>query len=333
MVSAAAKRAGRLAESTEAVDDAVGLPAGRPRRAPRGQAQRHTRLAVPRPRPGEGHDAAGAVRAQAREGRRARRRTQGGPGGRRRDVRELLPRPRAARPRRRVGQPRPAPRLGAAGGADERRDVVARQGLRRPHRGHDLGDARARRHVRRGRGHHGAARRGRPGLARARRGQPVRLPAAGDRLCRAAPAGARSRRPQRADPRRDRGAGPGSRRPHPRAVLLDARGQGGHRGDARAVRRRHRVPLPGRGPDHHAGAPVRPRPADLPVRHPHPLAGRRRARLGLPARHHRPDPVPAARRPALVGALAGHRPDGRQRLHGRVGHPRRAAPRPRAPGG
>ena len=54
MVSAAAKRAGRLAESTDAVEDAVRLPAGRPRRAPRRQAQRHTRLALARPRAGAG---------------------------------------------------------------------------------------------------------------------------------------------------------------------------------------------------------------------------------------------------------------------------------------
>ncbi len=38
------------------------------------------------------------------------------------------------------------------------------------------------------------------------------------------------------DARRDRGAGAGRWRPHAGAVLVDARGEGGHRGDARAVR-------------------------------------------------------------------------------------------------
>ena len=61
---------------------------------------------------------------------------------------------------------------------------------------------------------------------------------------------------------------------------------------------RRRVPVPGRGPDQHPRAAVRPRPAHLPVRHAVAVAGRRRARLVVPARHHRPDPVPAPRRPA-----------------------------------
>ena len=87
------------------------------------------------------------------------------------------------------------------------------------------------------------------------------------------------------------------------------------------LRGRHRLPLPGGGPDRHPGAPVRPRPPDLPVRHAHPLAGRRRARLGLPARHHRPHPVPAPRRPAGLRPLPGHRAHGRQRLHGGLGDP------------
>ena len=58
---------------------------------------------------------------------------------------------------------------------------------------------------------------GAPHVARARRRQPVRLPGAGHRLRRPAPAAARARRPRHRDPRRDRGAGPGGRRPHARA--------------------------------------------------------------------------------------------------------------------
>src|SRR6478609_9290867 len=51
------------------------------------------------------------------------------------------------------------------------------------------------------------------------------------------------------------------------------------------------LPAPGRGPDGDAGAPVRPRRLDLPVRHLVPVAGRGRARLVLPAGHHRPHPL------------------------------------------
>ena len=45
----------------------------------------------------------------------------------------------------------------------------------------------------------------------------------------------------------------------------------------------------------------------------------------LPAGDHRPDPVPAARRPVDVGAVAGRRAGRRQRLHGGVGDPCGAA--------
>ena len=100
---------------------------------------------------------------------------------------------------------------GPARRADERGDAVARQGLRRPHRRHDLGDARARRHLRRRRRHARPARRG-----RARRGtgldvgSPFDYPQAGHPLRRPAPAAARPRRPRRPRPstRSRRSSGP-----------------------------------------------------------------------------------------------------------------------------
>ena len=69
---------------------------------------------------------------------------------------------------------------------------------------------------------------GAPDVAGPRRRQPVRLPAS-RRIAYVAehlPAPGRDGLARR-DPRRDRGAGPGRRRPHPRAVLLDARRRGG----------------------------------------------------------------------------------------------------------
>ena len=74
-------------------------------------------------------------------------------------------------------------------------------------------------------------------------------------------------------------------------------------------------------------AAVRRGPARLPVRHAQPVAGPRRPGRHLPAGAHRPDPVPAARRPADVGAAAGRRPGRRQRLHAGRRDPRRAAAR------
>ena len=164
-----------------------GSPASRTPSSWRSARVRDTTRAVQselKPQPGEEADGARQV-ARAAD---------------RRGLRERRAHPRAARARRRVGEPRPAPGPGAARCADERRDAGARQGLRRSHRGHDLGDARARRHLRRRRRHARPARRGRPRLARPRRRQPVRLPQAGHRLRRAAPAAARPRRPQRARP-------------------------------------------------------------------------------------------------------------------------------------
>ena len=80
--------------------------------------------------------------------------------------------------------------------------------------------------------------------------------------------------------------------------------------------------LPGAGPA------VRRRPPHLPVRHPQPLAGPRRPRRHLPAGDDRPDPVPAARRPADERAPARGRPRGSQRLHAGRRHPRRPAAGP-----
>ena len=105
---------------------------------------------------------------------------------------------------------------------------------------------------------------------------------------------------------------------------------------ARPRRRRPRGPRAAAAPDHagpgrrpaaRAGPAVRRGPAHLPVRHAQPVAGPRRARRDLPAGDHRPDPVPAARRPADVGAAARGRPGRRQRLHAGRRHPRRAAAR------
>ena len=77
-------------------------------------------------------------------------------------------------------------------------------------------------------------------------------------------------------PRRDRRAGRGGGRPHARAVLLDARGQAGHRGAARPAR--HAAALPGRRRHDAAGQAVRRGRGDLAVRHAVAVAGRRRAR-------------------------------------------------------
>ena len=279
--------------------------------------------------PGARHRPRRAERAQAAAGRGARRRPPGGARRRRRGLRERRAHPRGARARRRVAQPRPAAWPGAARRPDERGDARARQGLRGPHRRADLGHARARWVVRRRRRHDRPARRG---CARTWRGldvgSPFDYPEQGIAYVarHLPPPGRDGLATETLDEIEALVRAAGGRTLGP--VLVDARGQGGHRGDARAVRRprgRHPVPLPGRGPDQHPGAAVRPRPAHLPVRHAVALAGRRRAGLVVPARHHRPHPVPAPRRPAGLGALAGHRADGRQRLHGRLGHARRAA--------
>ena len=102
--SAAAKRAGRLAESTEAVEDAGGLPAGRARRPARGAADRHPRRAR-RSRSPECATPPGRCSPSSSPPRaRSRTAPAGGPGRDRRGPREQRPCPRAARARRRVGR-------------------------------------------------------------------------------------------------------------------------------------------------------------------------------------------------------------------------------------
>ena len=130
MVRAAAKRAGRQADSSSTMDEAADLlesvlepaPEGRLTGIPDSLAMalgrvRDTARAVQselKPQPGRSPTA--RVRWLAR---------------RRRGLRERLADPRGARARRRLAEPRPAPRPGAARGADERRDARARQGLLR----------------------------------------------------------------------------------------------------------------------------------------------------------------------------------------------------------
>ena len=86
--------------------------------------------------------------------------------------------------------------------------------------------------------------------------------------------------------------------------------------------------LPGRRPHRPAGQAVHRGRADLPVRHAVAVAGRGRAGELAAARRHRPDPVPAARRPARLGPAArGGRPR-RQRVHDGRGVAGRAAAGP-----
>ena len=99
---------------------------------------------------------------------------------------------------------------------------------------------------------------------------------------------------------------------------------------AEEMRSRLDVPVLCQGEDRTAALvrAVRGRPGDLPVRDAVAVAGRRRAGGVLPAGRDRPHPVPAARRPADVGARAGGQRRGRQRVHGGVGGARRADARP-----
>ena len=136
-------------------------------------------------------------------------------------------------------------------------------------------------------------------VARARRRQPVRLPAAGDPLPRPAPAAAGPRAGDGRAARRDRGADHGGGRSHARAVLVAARGQRGGGRDARAARRPD--PRAGRRPAADAGrrssSPTRPPACSGRCR-----SGRASTCPGATCRlvHHRPHPVPAARRPGAA---------------------------------
>ncbi len=95
---------------------------------------------------------------------------------------------------------------------------------------------------------------------------------------------------------------------------------------AEAMRERLDVPILCQGDDQlpHARARVRRRPGDVPVRHAVAVAGRRRPGAVVPARAHRPDPVPAPGRPGEVGAGPCRRGRGRQRVHAGLGDARRA---------
>ncbi|GAA3099273.1 hypothetical protein GCM10020001_014780 [Nonomuraea salmonea] len=157
-------------------------------------------------------------------------------------------------------------------------------------------------------------------------GSPFDHPPLRHPLRRQAPPPARPRRAAAAIPRRDRRADRGGRWAHAGVVLLDAGGQGGDRGAARPARRAAAVP--GRRLDDAAGQAVRRGRADLPVRHPVAVAGGRRAGAVAAAGHHRPRPVPPARRPADLRPPAPRGGQGRQRLHGRRRQPRRPAAGP-----
>ncbi len=140
---------------------------------------------------------------------------------------------------------------GAAGGAAVGGRAAPRPAVRHRDDGADVGDADRRRVLRRdGRGV-GTGRR--PVLARPRRRLAVRPRQVGHPLHRRAPAAARARRRRRRGAaRRDRRPHRGRGRTHAGPVLLDARGQGGRRGDAGA--HRHPGAVPGRRRHRRAGA-------------------------------------------------------------------------------
>ena len=133
-------------------------------------------------------------------------------------------------------------------------------------------------------------------------GQPVRLRPAGDPVRRPAPAAARPRRPGRG-PRSTRSS---SWSTPPRAAPSGcSRRRRAAEAAAEAVRERlpHLTTLAqGDAQLPELAAQFVERPAHLPVRHAQPVAGARRPRRHLPAGAHRPDPVPAPRRPADVSA-------------------------------
>ena len=98
---------------------------------------------------------------------------------------------------------------------------------------------------------------------------------------------------------------------------------------AEAMRDAHRHPgvVPGRRQHGRTGGAVRRRPADLVVRHPVAVAGRRRAGAVAVAGADRPHPVSPARRSPAHRPAAGGRGARRQRLHDGGGRPRGAAAR------
>ena len=165
-------------------------------------------------------------------------------------------------------------------------------------------------------------------VARHRRRITVRAREVGHPLRRrpSATAGPRRRRIGRAT-RRDRGPHHRRRRSHARTLLVDAGGQGRCRGDARPARHSRCCAR--------ARTPRRRWSVGSPTTTPHRCSARCRCGRAstcqapsLSLVHHRPNPVPAARRSARHGPAAGHRRARRQRLHGRRRQPRCAAARP-----
>ncbi len=305
LVVAAARRAGRVVDQEvadrllEAGDGLAlimeDLPIGRldvaadparrhPERVARRRARVHLRARlgeVRRPRGGDRAQArAVAARGGARHGRAAARRL--GPGRR--------PPPRRGVAHR--GQrPRPAPPADHQGGAARGGRAAAGAAVRADHDGTDVRDADAGRQLRLdgpvvgaagragsfdadgGRGHrevHRGSEVDRAGRRVAVRPRPQRHPVPGQ-----TPAAAGPRRAATVLSGRDQGPDDGGRRPHARAVLVDAGGEAGHRGAAEA--QRPADPVSGRGLDGAAGAQVRRGRVELPVRHAVAVAGRRRA--------------------------------------------------------
>ena len=159
-------------------------------------------------------------------------------------------------------------------------------------------------------------------------GVAVRLRPAGDPLRRPAPAAARPRRPGQGPARRDRRAGRRRARAARSGCSLSRRAA-----ETAAEEVRERLP--------HLttlaqGDAQLPELAKQFVEDPHtclfgtcsPVAGPRRPGRHLPAGAHRPDPVPAPRRPADERPPARRRQGRRQRLHAGRRHPRRAAAGP-----
>ena len=229
-----------------------------------------------------------------------------------------------ARPRRALAGRRAAPRQGPARRADHRRGDAARAAVRRADRRPHLGDARARRHLRRRRPHPGP---GRPGRARS---GPASTSAARsttrDKPC----CTSRSTCPP---PGRD-GIGP-AQLDELEALVRAAGGRtlglfssmraarDGRRGDARAAGRRRCCCRATTRRRRWCGTFARDATTCLfgtlslwqGVDVPGP---------GLPAGRHRPGAVPAPGRPAGVGPLAGGGRQRWQRLHDGRGDPCRA---------